>query len=121
MTDQQQRAAGPAVRHGFGGRCPACGNARLFRAFLKPVDRCGACGQDWTGQRADDFPAYLVILILGHVLVPIVVSVNRTIDVPMGVQAIGWPLLTLILALLMIQPMKGAVIGWQWARRMHGL
>lgn len=102
------------------GRCPACGSAPLFAKFLKPVAHCRACGQDWSHQQADDFPAYLVILLLGHVLVPIVVSVNLAFSPPLVGQMILWPALTAILALLMIQPVKGAVIAWQWARRMHG-
>ncbi len=71
-------------------------------------------------QRADDFPAYLVILILGHVLVPIVVLVNMTWDLPLGAQMVGWCLLAVLIAVLMIRPAKGAVIGAQWALRMGG-
>lgn len=102
------------------GRCPACGFAPLFRKFLKPVDHCQACGQDWSHQQADDFPAYIVILLLGHVLVPMVVSINLAFSPPLVGQMLLWPLLTAVLALLMLQPVKGAVIAWQWARRMHG-
>jgi len=29
-----------AMRRGFRGRCPNCGEVRLFGAFLKVVDRC---------------------------------------------------------------------------------
>jgi uncharacterized protein (DUF983 family) len=102
------------------GRCPACGSAPLFRAFLKPEDHCRACGQDWTHQQADDFPAYIVILLLGHVLVPIVVSVNMAFSPSLVAQMLFWPTLTAVLAIVMIQPVKGAVIAWQWAKRMHG-
>lgn len=117
MADRDLKSA---VLHGVRGRCPSCGKAPLFQRFLKPVERCPSCGQDWTHQRADDFPAYLVILILGHLLVPIVLEVNLSFDVPVGVQIILWPVLVAVCALLMIQPAKGAVIGFQWARRMHG-
>jgi uncharacterized protein (DUF983 family) len=102
------------------GHCPACGTAPLFAKFLKPVDHCQACGQDWSHQQADDFPAYIVILLLGHVLVPMVISINLAFSPPLVAQMLVWPLLTAILALLMLQPVKGAVIAWQWARRMHG-
>lgn len=92
----------------------------MFARFLKPVAHCPDCGQSWAHQRADDLPAYLVVLILGHILVPIVVAVNLRYDMPMWVQMTLWPGLALVIALLMIQPAKGAVIGLQWARRMHG-
>jgi uncharacterized protein (DUF983 family) len=114
------RPFGAAFSHAVAGRCPACGNAPLFRRFLKPVDRCAACGQDWTHQQADDLPAYLVIFIVGHLLVPLLISVNGRFDPPLVAQMILWPALALILSLLLLQPTKGAVIAWQWSRRMHG-
>lgn len=116
----QDRAFLPVLPRALAGRCPACGAAPLFRAFLKPVDQCQACGQDWRHQQADDFPAYIVILVLGHVLLPIVISVNMAGMLTMTGQMVLWPLLTGALALAMIQPVKGAVIAWQWSRRMHG-
>lgn len=109
-----------ALPHALAGRCPACGSAPLFARFLKPVDHCRACGQDWTHQQADDFPAYIVIFLVGHILVPMVISANMRFDLPLLAQMLAWPTLTAILSLLMIQPVKGAVIAWQWAHRMHG-
>ena len=116
-----ERPVGLAIRHGLMGRCPACASAPLFGKFLKPVGHCQACGQDWTRHQADDFPAYIVIFIVGHVLVPMVVSFNMRFEMPLAAQMIGWPLATAILSLAMIQPVKGAVIAWQWSRHMHGL
>jgi len=109
-----------ALIRGMKGKCPACGDTALFGRFLKPVSHCPTCGQSWSHQRADDLPAYLVVLILGHVLVPLVVAANLRFDMPMWVQMTLWPGVALLLALLLIQPAKGAVIGLQWARRMHG-
>lgn len=109
-----------AISRGTRGHCPACGEAALFGGFLKPVGRCPACGQNWTLHSADDMPAYLVVLILGHILVPFVVAANLRFDISTGVQMALWPAIALILAMLMVQPAKGAVIGFQWARRMHG-
>lgn len=109
-----------ALVRGLRGDCPACGRARLFGRFLKPVHHCPSCGQDWTLHSADDMPAYLVVLILGHLLVPVMVAVNMRYDLPLWIDMILWPGLALVLAILMIQPAKGVVIGFQWARRMHG-
>lgn len=120
MSASPDRPFLPPLRLALRGRCPACGQAPLFARFLKPVDRCARCGQDWQGHQADDFPAYLVILLLGHLLVPLVIEVNLAFAVPLAAQMIAWPSLTAVLALLMIQPAKGAVIAYQWSRRMHG-
>ena len=110
----------PAIRHGLAGRCPACGEGKLFVRFLKPAPACGQCGEGLEGHQADDFPAYIVIILLGHVLVPTMIEVNYLFSIPLGWQAAIWPTLTAILALAMIQPVKGGVIAYQWARRMHG-
>ncbi|MGD9811385.1 MAG: DUF983 domain-containing protein [Sphingobium sp.] len=110
----------PAVLRGLRGKCPACGEGRLFARFLKPAARCNHCGMALDGHQADDFPAYIVILLLGHILIPTMIEVNYALDIPVGWQAAIWPTLALILALLLIQPVKGAVIAFQWARHMHG-
>ena len=109
------RNLGLALRRGLVGRCPACGKARLFGRFLKPA-ACPACGNDWTQSRADDFPAYLVVLVTGHLLLPIVVEANIHFTLSTAFQMIAWPSLAAALALLLIQPMKGFVIALQWAR-----
>lgn len=105
-----------SLGRGFKGRCPACGSARLFGRFLKPVAACASCGSDWTVQRADDFPAYLSVLVSGHLLVPIVVEANLHYDMPTAAQMILWPAAAAALALTLIQPMKGLVIALIWAR-----
>jgi uncharacterized protein (DUF983 family) len=92
----------------------------MFGRFLKPVSACGACGQPWDVHRADDFPAYIVILLLGHILVPLMIEVNSALSIPLGWQAAIWPTLAALLAIAMIQPVKGAVIAFQWTRRMYG-
>ena len=52
-------------------RCPNCGEGKIFRAFLKVADNCSVCGENLSHHRADDLPAYLVIVIVGHIVVPI--------------------------------------------------
>lgn len=109
-----------ALRRGLGCRCPACGAAGLFARFLKPVERCTACGEDLSHQQADDFPPYLVILLVGHILVGAMIEIGRPAWLPeWGYMAI-LPLLGFLLCLLLIQPVKGGVIALQWAHRMHG-
>lgn len=109
-----------AVAHGLKGRCPHCGSGRLFRAFLKPVDACQACGEPLHHQRADDLPPYLVITIVGHIVVGGLLLAEKYGDWPMALHMVIWPALTVALALILMQPVKGGVIGLQWALRMHG-
>lgn len=109
-----------AVARGLKGRCPHCGGGRLFRAFLKPVDACGTCGEPLHHQRADDLPPYIVITIVGHIVVGGLLLAEKYGDWPMALHMVVWPALTLALALALMQPVKGGVIGLQWALRMHG-
>ena len=62
----------------------------------------------------------IVILALGHILVPLMIEVNAAFAIPLGWQAAIWPTLAVILATAMIQPVKGAVVALQWSRRMAG-
>ena len=109
-----------AMLRGLRGLCPACNTGRMFRAYLKVADHCPSCGEDLSHQRADDFPAYIVIVIVGHILVPIVLLVETEIAPPLWVGMTLWPAAVVALSLALIQPVKGAIVGMQWALGMHG-
>ena len=109
-----------AIGRGLRGRCPHCGEGRLFRGFLKPVDTCEACGEALHHQRADDLPPYVVITIVGHIVVGGLLMAEKYADWSMGLHMAIWPALTVILSLILMQPVKGGVIGLQWGLRMHG-
>jgi uncharacterized protein (DUF983 family) len=113
-------SAGQALWRGLCGRCPACGEGRMFRAFLKVADQCPHCGEELHHHRADDFPAYLVIVIVGHILVPIVLAVETEIAPAIWISMTLWPLTALTMALCLLQPVKGAVVAIQWYSGMHG-
>ena len=72
----EKRSVWTALKRGFRGRCPRCGEGKLFRAFLKVDDHCSVCGLDFTPHRADDLPAYLVIVIVGHIVVPTILWIE---------------------------------------------
>ena len=109
------------MRRGLAGRCPRCGEGRLFRAYLKVNDACPACGEDFTPQRADDAPAYITILIVGHFVVAgIVAAEDIWPNSPVLVDASVWAVLAVALSLFVLPRVKGALIGYQWAVRMHG-
>lgn len=113
-----ERPTMPAILHGLRGRCPSCGDGRLFGRFLKVNPSCPRCGERLDLHQADDLPAYLVILLLGHIIVPLMIEVNAGLAIPLIWQAAIWPALAGVLALAAIQPVKGGVIALQWSRRM---
>jgi uncharacterized protein (DUF983 family) len=109
-----------SIVKGWKGRCPSCGNGRLFSSFLKPVHSCGSCGEDMHHQRADDLPPYLVIFIVGHIMVGGYLLVEQYLTLNSWQYLAILVPITLVMALALMQPVKGAVIGLQWANRMHG-
>ena len=116
----EKRDLWTSMKRGFRCRCPRCGEGKLFRAFLKVDNNCSVCGLDYTPHRADDLPAYLVIIIVGHILVPVILWIETDYAPPVWLQLSIYLPLTLIASLALLQPVKGAVVGFQWALRMHG-
>jgi len=116
----EKRNVWTALKRGFRGRCPRCGDGKLFRAFLKVDDHCSVCGLDFTPHRADDLPAYLVIVIVGHIVVPMILWIETDYAPSVPLQLAIYLPFTLIASLLLLQPVKGAVVAVQWALRMHG-
>jgi uncharacterized protein (DUF983 family) len=120
METRSERPLWPALVRGLRGRCPNCGQGKMFRAFLKVVDRCPVCGEELCHHRADDAPAYFVILIVGHIVVSLALTIELAFRPPYWIQFIVWVPATIALALVLLQPVKGAIVGLQWAYRMHG-
>jgi len=109
-----------AIGRGLRGRCPHCGEGRLFGRFLKVNRQCDGCGEELHHHRAADLPAYLSIVIVGHVVVFLMVEfeMHGTLS-PLAYILMLVPL-SIVLALVLLQPIKGGVVGLQWANRMHG-
>ena len=114
------RPAVPAIRRGFARRCPACGKGSLFRQFLKVADTCGHCGEELLHHQADDAPPYFTIMVVGHIVVPMMLWTELAWQPALWLHAALWPALTLALSLWFLPRLKGAIVGWQWALRMHG-
>lgn len=102
------------------GRCPNCGEGQLFRRFLKVADHCNACGEAFHHHRADDLPAYVVIVIVGHVIIPLVLAIEMEYQPSYWIHFSVWLPATLGMSLALLQPTKGLVVGLQWHLGMHG-
>ena len=115
-----ERDAKRAMRRGFNRTCPRCGTGQLFDGYLTVAHGGAHCGLDLTPQRADDGPAYLTIVIVGHLLVPLLVPAYRTLAWHPAVMAAVFSALAVALSLYLLPRIKGALIGLQWAKHMHG-
>jgi len=115
-----ERSLAMAMRHGFVKRCPRCGKARIFGRYLKVNDFCANCGLELQLQRADDAPPYFTILIVGHIVLPGLLLLQAEAEPPAWMQYSLWLPLALFLTLWLLPRVKGTLIGFQWARGMHG-
>ncbi len=119
-SDGPARPVVEAMWRGFRQQCPACGHGKLFRKYLKVVDRCDACGEEMHHHRADDAPPYFTIFIVGHIIVGGILSLETAYAPETWVHWIIWLPLLLVMSLWLLPRVKGALVGLQWALRMHG-
>ncbi len=118
MTSQPNWLTG--IMRGLRLACPGCGNGPLFSSYLKVQPTCGNCGLALDGYRADDAPPYFTILLVGHLIVPMVLMLERVAAPPEWVAISIWVPMTLALTLVLLPRIKGAVIGLHWAAAING-
>lgn len=121
-TDQhtEERPTLPALLKGWRRKCPNCGSGPLLSGYLKVRDTCPVCREDLHHHRADDGPAYLTLLIVGHLMAPLLLFVFETWrPEPLTlftIFAVGCSGLSLYL----LPRLKGMIVAFQWAKQMHG-
>lgn len=120
QTIEAERTLLPALARGWRRRCPRCGGGPMMESYVTVRDACAACGEPFHHHRADDLPAWGTILVVGHIVGFLLVTVETQATPPMWVHWALWPALALGLTLWLLPRLKGAVVGMQWAWRMHG-
>ncbi|MGZ9811730.1 DUF983 domain-containing protein [Pseudoroseicyclus sp. H15] len=110
----------PALRRGLRERCPHCGEGKLLHSYLKVNEKCAVCGEDYTAQRADDGPAYITILLVGHIVGFAIHFMWAWFHPEPLVMALSLTTLAVALSLFLLPRVKGGFVALQWSRRMHG-
>lgn len=118
--DSAERPVKQALLRGWRRRCPHCGKGPLLSGYLKVADHCSVCGEEFHHQRADDGPAYLTILIVGHIMGVAIHFTYSTLRPDPLVMATLLSVFCVALSLYLLPRVKGAFVALQWARRMHG-
>lgn len=114
------RPIGLSLKRGWRQKCPACGTGAMYSSYLKVNDACPSCGEELHHQRADDAPPYFTMTITGHIIVGGILVTEQAFAPPLWVQLGTWLPVTLVSSLWLLPRVKGALIGYQWANRMHG-
>lgn len=102
------------ILRGIIGRCPNCGKGRIFHKYLKQVNNCGICNESLGEIRAEDGPAWLTILIVGHLLAPFIIMFAFNTIWPDWLSVTVWSVLAIILALVILPRTKGLFIAILW-------
>ncbi|MBI1406406.1 MAG: DUF983 domain-containing protein [Caulobacter sp.] len=112
-----RRPIGLGIKRGLRHRCPNCGEGQLFGRYLKVEPNCAACGHDLSQYRADDGPAYLTILLVGHLIIgplfffPFMWELSPWIVAPVALISLT------AVVLLLLPRIKGGFLGLMWANR----
>ena len=114
------RSVGEAMKRGALGRCPACGEARMMQGYLTVRATCPNCGEVLHHHRADDGPAYFTILVVSHLAAPLLLLIYTLYRPSTEVLIAAFLGGAALLSLLLLPVFKGAFVGLQWAKRMHG-
>jgi uncharacterized protein (DUF983 family) len=100
-----------AIVRGGGRHCPACGQTALFTGYLKVAQICSLCGAPLGLYPSDDAPPYITMLLVLHIVIPLLLVLEQTTDLPLWVYgAIVLPLAT-ILTIMLLPSVKGGMIG----------
>jgi uncharacterized protein (DUF983 family) len=105
------------ISTGLAGRCPRCGDGRLFAGFLTLAPKCEVCGLEYDFADSGDGPAVFVTLIAGFIVVGAALWTETVYEPPMWVHLIIFVPLTLIVCLGLLRPLKGVLIAMQYRNR----
>ena len=108
------------IVYGLRKRCPSCGQSPIFKKYLQPVKFCNVCKINIGQHRTDDLAPYITILIVGHIVAPMLLLLEKLYDPPLWVHYSIWPILTIILTLWFLQRVKGAAIALMWHLNLNG-
>jgi uncharacterized protein (DUF983 family) len=117
MPQDQHYAPLSPFQTGSRGRCPRCGQGKMFDGYIKLQPRCRACGLDYSFADAGDGPAVLVILVAGFVILGAALYVEFTFEPPIWVHILLWGPLSIIVCLGLLRWMKGILVALQYTNK----
>ena len=124
MTQHQEiseeRPLAQSIKRGVVGKCPRCGEASMFDGLTSTVDTCPACGLELFHHRADDGPPFFSMFFVAPFVTALMIIYEIMVDPPMWHHVVIGVVVSVILCIGLIRPIKGAFIGIQWAKGLHG-
>ncbi len=105
------------IKAGILGRCPNCGEGKLFNGFLKVAKSCHVCGQDYSFADSGDGPVVFVILIIGFIVLGLALWLETSFEPPLWLHLIISIPLAIILSLVLVRWLKGVLITLQFKHK----
>jgi uncharacterized protein (DUF983 family) len=102
------------IRRSLFGFCPNCGKGKLLCGYITKKNQCSSCHESFENIKAEDGPAWLTILLVGHILAPLLLIIEPDNTWPEWVSMIVWPMLAVFLSLLILPRAKSLFIGIIW-------
>jgi uncharacterized protein (DUF983 family) len=105
----------PSIFRGLKGRCPACGEGKIFWRYLKVSGRCPKCDHELGRYPADDGPAYFTIFLVGHLIIapllffPVIWRLPVAWTIPVAVCSLT------VIGLTLLSRVKGGWIGLMYS------
>ena len=106
-----------AMSTGLAGRCPRCGDGRLFNGYITVAPKCDVCGLDFAFADSGDGPAVFVTLLAGFMVLGIALAVDVAYEPPLWVHLVIFLPLTILVCLGMLRPLKGVLIASQYKNK----
>ena len=120
LPDMPSRSVKKSIKRGWLLKCPACGKGKLFLGYLTVNSSCDICGEELYHHRADDGPAWVTILITGHIIAPLMLFVFQTFRPQGWTMALGFTSIFLTLVFFLLPRIKGMFVSHQWANYLFG-
>ncbi len=117
MATEQNFPPVSPIAAGLSGRCPRCGNGKLFSGFLTLAPRCEVCGLNYAFADAGDGPAFFVSMLAGAIVAALALITQIAYDPPIWVYIVVFLPLILILCIGPLRPLKGIMIGLQYRNK----
>lgn len=120
LSEEPTDTAVCRMYRGAKGACPNCGEGKLFHKYLKPTDTCEVCHTELGHIRADDFPPYVTMFLVGHVIVPLILLSEKLYAPEIWLHMAVWPALAIVMTLGLLPVVKGIIVGLMYHLNLSG-
>lgn len=118
-TPHGQHAAPNPFWAGARGRCPRCGEGRLFDGFLKLAPACEVCGLDFGFANPADGPAFFAITFACLPSVGFATWLEIAHGAPYWTHLVTTLPLLLVTMIPPLRPLKGWLVASQYVHDAH--